>query len=61
MVTAFGKIRKIHAQIDKNIKNKDISKNQKGESTRVLTEMLYIIGMKIERFINNAFEIYRVF
>lgn len=61
MVTAFGKIRKIHAQIDKNIKNKDISKNQKGESTRVLTEILYIIGTKIERFINNAFEIYRVF
>ncbi|XP_019919163.3 serine-rich adhesin for platelets isoform X2 [Magallana gigas] len=29
MVTAFGKIRKIHAQIDKNIKNRDISKNQK--------------------------------
>lgn len=34
MVTAFGKIRKIHAQIDyKNIKNRDISKNQKGERT----------------------------
>lgn len=33
MVTAFGKIRKIHAQIYKNLKNRDISKNQKGEST----------------------------
>lgn len=41
MVTAFGKIRKIHAQIDKNIKKRDISKNQKGECTSADRNTVY--------------------
>lgn len=42
MVIVFGKIRKIYVQIDKNIKNRDIFKNQKGESISVEIEYMCI-------------------